>query len=112
MSKRELRTWTMGVVVIAAVFCGVSLATMAHAQSASQPASVPVGGWLAANASWLVPLVIALLSSLITGLTEYPKAGGFVKVLRIVLACLSVVSFKNSPGSLKAPLALPEPPKD
>jgi hypothetical protein len=91
-------------------------AAVAHGQGApaSQPIVIPVSlgfwPWLAANSSWVVPLVILLLSSVVTGLSDYPKAEGAVKVLRILLSGLSLVQFKDGKGSLKLPGTPPAPP--
>lgn len=90
---------------------------------ASQPASRPAAAaavsakvWLLANLWWLLPLAINVLSSLATALTPYPKAGGVVKLIRLVIAMLGNVEFKDGkrPGLvLKAPFmpaALPPSP--
>lgn len=50
-------------------------------------------------------LVVSLLPSLITGLSQFPKAGGIVSVLKQVLAALSVLTHADSPGTFKLPLA-------
>jgi hypothetical protein len=86
----------------------------AHGQAASQPATQPavVGGswaWLGAHWVELVGLAINLLSTIATGLSEYPaetpagasKLQKAVRVVRLVVACLGWAQFKNSPGSLK-----------
>jgi hypothetical protein len=62
-----------------------------------------VVAWLKDNYVWLVPVVVAVMSSLATGLSEYPKASGVVKVLKLILGVISAVQFKDSPGSLKLP---------
>jgi len=117
MSKRFLDWFAIaGTVLLVCMFVVVALAATAHGQPASQPVVVaPVAAsgawnWIVANAGWLVPLAVSFLSSLATGLSDYPKAEGLVKVIRVVVACLGVVQFKNSPGSLKAPLAPPAKP--
>lgn len=116
MSKRELRIGAAVVGVLLVVFAALSLcAVSAWAQSGptSQPIIVaPVaasGGWawFLANASWLVPLAITVLSSVATGLSDYPKAGGVVRGIRVAIAVLGVVQFRNAPGSIKPPLAPP-----
>jgi formate-dependent nitrite reductase membrane component NrfD len=86
----------------------------AHGQAASQPASQPavVGGfwaWVSANGVALVGLLINLLSTIATGLSDYPaetpagasKLQKAVRIIRLVVACLGWAQFKNSPGSLK-----------
>lgn len=119
MSNRELRIGAALLGLLVAVFAAMSLAAVsALAQGldggvASQPVVIaPVaasGGWawFCANSQWLVPLAITLLSSLATGLSDYPKAGGVVRVLRIVVGCLGLVQFRNAPGSIKPPFVPP-----
>jgi hypothetical protein len=60
--------------------------------------------WLAQNWPMILTLLLLLLPTLITGLTQYPQAAGAVKVLQVVLGLLSVVPHANSPGSLKLPM--------
>lgn len=115
MSKRQLDVFLYGgTALMVTAFMAIVLATrVALGQPASQPvvvAPVAAGGawaWFVANSGWLVPLAISVLSSLATGLSDYPKANGFVKVLRIVVAALGVCQFKNAPGTLKAPFTPP-----
>jgi hypothetical protein len=116
MSKKEMKIGAALLGLLVAAFAVMSLATvsaLAQAVPASQPivvAPVAASGawaWFVANAGWLVPLAVSFLSSLATGLSDYPKAEGFVKVIRVAVACLGVVQFRNAPGSLKAPLAPP-----
>jgi len=145
MSKRNLDIFTIaGTVLIVAVFCVVALtAVKAHGTAdagavasyidvtkvpivevpASQPAPVVIApvaakwgwAWFLANSGWLLPLVITLLSSVATGLSDYPTetpAGASrlkkaVRVLRLVVACVGVVQFRNAPGSLKSLLVPP-----
>ena len=117
MSKRAL-DWFMvlGTLTLVTIFGVVAVCTTAYAQSASQPVVVaPVaasGGWawFLANSGWIVPLAISLLSSIATGLSDYPKAGGVVRGLRIAVAVLGVVQFRDGKGSIKAPLAPPAKP--
>ena len=117
MSKRFLDWFTIaGVALFVCAFAVLALATAAHGQPASQPVVVaPVaanGGWawFLANSGWLVPLAVSLLSSVATGLSDYPKAGGVARVLRVMAGCLSLVQFRNAPGSLKVPLTPPSKP--
>jgi hypothetical protein len=119
MSKKALSAGAAVLGLLIALFAALSLAAVsAMAQgidggAASQPivvAPVAASGawaWFVANAGWLVPLAVSFLSSLATGLSDYPKAAGVAKVIRVAVACLGVVQFKNAPGSLKAPLAPP-----
>lgn len=64
---------------------------------------------LAAAHVWL-PILIAVLASVVTGLSNYPRGEGAVAVLRRVLSLLSLVQHYDSPGSLKLPFLLPESP--
>lgn len=73
-------------------------------------ASPTAGAWMAANWPWVLPLAIVVLSSLATGLSKYPRAGGVVTALRVVLDVLSVVTHKDSPGSLSVPGLRSRPP--
>jgi hypothetical protein len=87
---------------------------------ASQPASqptikVPAGflPWLQTNANWFVPLLIFLLSSLVTVLSKYPRAKGLIAALRMFMGGLSLLEFKDGkrPGlALKWPVSAPLPP--
>lgn len=99
-------------------------ACLAHAQPASAPASQPViasGAWVWLSGHWVevVGVVINLLSTIATGLSDYPaetpagasKLKKVVRVLRIIIACLGWAQFKNSPGSLKVLGAPPAAPK-
>jgi hypothetical protein len=119
MSKRELRIGAALVGMLVALFAAMSLAAVSALASgldggaASQPVVIaPVaasGGWawFCANSGWLVPLAITVLSSIATGLSDYPKAGGVVRGLRIAVALLGMVQFRNAPGSIKPPLVPP-----
>lgn len=57
---------------------------------------------------WLI-LAAALLPTLITGLTQYPRVDGFLKGLLNVLDALSIVSHSDSPGTFKVGLSRPPP---
>lgn len=95
--------WT----VVMVVACGlVTVSAAAQSVPASQP-GVPGMSWLEwcqANSAWLVPLVVGVVSSLITGLTKYPKAGGVVAALQLFLSVFSAVTHKDAPGTFKLPL--------
>lgn len=58
----------------------------------------------------LVPILIALLPSVITALTPYPQAAGVVRYLKLGLNLLSLLTHYDSPGTLKAPLTVSAPP--
>lgn len=65
------------------------------------------------NAVIWVPVLVTVLSSVVTGLTNYPKASGFVAALQKVLGVLSFVQHIDSPQSVAAvkfPLHPAEPP--
>lgn len=69
--------------------------------------------WLASAWAWVVEnpvtsatLAFLLLSNLITKLTPYPKAGGLVSFLRVLLDLVSVLPHKDSLGAL-GPVNLP-----
>lgn len=55
-------------------------------------------------------LVVAGLPSIITALTPYPKAGGAVKALSVVLNVLSMLTHHDSPGTMKLPFTMSKPP--
>ena len=54
-----------------------------------------------ANWPWLGPLLVVLVSSLVTALTKYPKAETW---LHVALDVLSFLTHKDSPGTMKLPL--------
>lgn len=97
------------------------LALAASGQPASQPVIVaPVAAagfwpWLQANGNWFVPLLIFVLSSLVTVLSKYPRAKGLIAALRMFMGGLSVLEFKDGkrPGlTLKWPVNPPAPPPE
>jgi hypothetical protein len=83
---------------------------LAHAQAASQPAKVDYLKWAVDNWQAIAGFLIVVLPALITGLSKFPAAEGFAAGLRRFVAFLSVVTPKDSPGSLKPPLTPAEPP--
>lgn len=60
--------------------------------------------WLGANWFWVLPAALIFLSSLITALSPYPKAQGFVKGLQVFFDVLSFMQHKDSPGTFQMPL--------
>jgi hypothetical protein len=66
--------------------------------------------WMLVNKYWLIPMVVAVASTLATGLSDYPKAAGAVKWLRLGMSLLSMAEHADAPGSLKLPLMLPAKP--
>lgn len=50
------------------------------------------------------PILTVVIASLVTRLTPYPKAGGVVTALRVVLDVLSVLTHKDSPGTFQLPV--------
>lgn len=83
-----------------------------QAPAASQPAPSKFKAWVKANQDWLLILAV-LLPSLITALAKYPKAKGLVAALQILLDLFSVLTHRDSPGTLKVPLLTrSQPPKE
>jgi len=66
--------------------------------------------WLLQNWGTILGIVVAVLPSLIVALTPYPKVEGFAKTVLQVLEVFSVLTHKDSPGTLKLPLTLARPP--
>jgi hypothetical protein len=54
------------------------------------------------NLGLWIPILLTIVSSVITGLTNYPKASGFVAELQKVLGVLSWVQHVDSPVSVAA----------
>ena len=54
--------------------------------------------------------LVALLPSIVTALSAYPKAQGFLGSVSGILDRLSVLTHHNAPGTLKAPLSRSENP--
>ena len=115
--QRQFKTAGALLLSVAVLGFVTLFAWVAHGLPASQPASLPavvisagLWPWLTTNAGWLIPVIVWFLSSLCTGLSDYPKAGGVVKVLRLLMAGVSVVQFRNAPGSLKLPAMPPSAP--
>jgi len=51
-------------------------------------------------------ILLMALPSVIIGLTNYPKAGGIVKALNVVLQVLSFLTHKDVPGTFKPPFTV------
>lgn len=68
--------------------------------------------WLAANAVWVVPLIVASLANIANGLRKhYADRKGLVKFLDFAVDVLSVTARKDSPNqSLKLPLSMSRKP--
>lgn len=49
-------------------------------------------------------LLVTAIPSLLVALTPYPKAGGFLKALSVFAQLLSILTHRDSPGTLKMPL--------
>lgn len=58
---------------------------------------------------WL-PILVVVLSSIITGLSKMPEASGVVNVLKMILQLFSVLTPKDAPGTLKMPLKVMKHP--
>jgi hypothetical protein len=118
MTPRVLRVWTVTTLALVCAAFGLVVSSAYGQAAARLPVCPPGGGnggvgpWLGSNASWLVPVAALAASTLATGLSNYPKAGGFVRVLRLVASCLSLVPFKDSAGSLKLPVVPSAPPAE
>lgn len=92
------------VVALAQVDAGVNVDTVTTAAPA-----LDLNALLAAVGQILAGLVT--LASLVTAATSYPKAQGAIALVQRVLAALSVLTHKDSPGTLKLPaVASPPPP--
>jgi hypothetical protein len=100
-------------------------AGMAHGQPTSAPATqptvfIPVAAsgawtWFVANTTWIIPAALWLLANLCTVLSKYPKAKGVVSAIRMFMAGISMVEFKDGkkPGlAFKVPVTLPAPPPE
>ena len=57
-----------------------------------------------ANLAVWIPLIVVILSSLATGLSNYPQASGVVAAIQQVLSFISVVTHKDAPNTFKVPL--------
>ena len=123
MSRQARFGWLITGALMCGIFAALGICGYAAAaqEAASQPASFPAVGaasggldalfaWLCANWVTLTAIAIALLSALATGLSDYPRAKGCVKWLRLVVSVLSVVQYRNAPNSLKWPLTRPSVP--
>lgn len=66
--------------------------------------------WFLANLPVAIPIALSIVSTLITGLTNFPKAEGFLKTVLWWLNLLSVVPHSNSPGTFKLPILQSQEP--
>jgi hypothetical protein len=69
-----------------------------------------VYAWTVAHGPAIAGVLLLALPTVITGLSEYPKAAGVTSFLKVVLNLLSVLTHKDSPGTFKLPLTLSQPP--
>lgn len=53
------------------------------------------------NWIWLAPTIVVVLSSIITGLTNFPKVKGVLQVLLNIVERLSVTTHSDAPGTFK-----------
>lgn len=62
--------------------------------------------WKSVLSAWPVwaPIATVVVASLVTRLTPYPRAKGFVAGLQVVLDVLSVLTHRDSPGTLQLPI--------
>jgi hypothetical protein len=63
------------------------------------------------NLPGIITVLLALLPSLINGLTDYPNLATGLGKFQSVLGLLSVVVHKDSPGTFKVPLTHSPPPE-
>lgn len=97
--------------VLLVLLAVLAVPALALAQAAaSQPAQQSPLKWAVDNWQNIAAFLVVVLPALITGLSKFPKADGFAATLRRFLAFLSVVTPKDSPGSLKPPLTPAVPP--
>lgn len=59
----------------------------------------------------LLAAFVAYLPSLIVALTPYPVEQGVAKVILQILNVFSILTHKDSPGSLKPPVVQSKPPE-
>lgn len=82
--------------------------------AADQAAAAPGGAaaWVALHGPVIAAMLVALLPSVITGLTNFPQAGEATAVLKIVFSFLSLLTHKDAPGTFKLPLTPHADPSD
>jgi len=76
----------------------------------------PALSWLAANAAWLVPTLLYVLSNVANGLSKSPSpvAAGWVHAFHYVIDIVSVIAKQDAPAVLKMPFqrSLPRPGRE
>lgn len=70
--------------------------------------------WIVANWGFILEVVMAVVgvASLITGMTKTPKDDSVVSTIKRVIGYIAGVTFKDSPGTLKAPGTKADKSKD
>lgn len=66
------------------------------------------------NLGLWIPILLTVVSSVVTGLTNYPRAAGFVAELQKVLGVLSLVEHVDAPqttAAVKFPLSPAKAPQ-
>ena len=109
-----LLRYVFGFVAFALVMCFslVAFGVDPASQPATQPAAVNAAwAWCKANWPWIAGALIIALPGLITALSKYPKAGGVVKALQVLLDWISVLTHKDSPNTVKLPFTKSKPPE-
>jgi len=59
----------------------------------------------------MMPVLVAVLPSVIVGLSNSPKTAGLAGYLKVVLQVFSVLTHKDEPGTFKLPGTVTLPPK-
>jgi hypothetical protein len=67
--------------------------------------------WIVANKTVIIADALIALPSIITALSNYPKAAGLESALKTVLNLLSVLSHADSPGTMKFPGTMSKAPE-
>lgn len=118
--RRQIRwidVWAVGtgaLVLGGFVFvCLLAWTLTAHGQSTAASQPLAAGGaatWLKAHSTCILGIAVVVLPALITALARYPRAKGLVAVLQVACDVLSILTHKDSPGTVKLPLTRSQPP--
>jgi len=74
--------------------------------------------WLLLHKYEIIPFLVIVVSSIATGLTNYPQAASWFSKIRVILDLISVLTHKDSqntlkwPGSTSTPVKSAEPPAE
>jgi len=66
--------------------------------------------WIITHKTAIIAGALAALPTIITALSNYPKAAGLEAVLKTILNILSIATHNDSPGTLKLPGTMSKPP--